>query len=157
MSIFIALQFFCIDTVPPIVYTLPMKATSNHAAAAKAIRSELKKAFPGQKFSVTSTSYSGGDSVRVSWVDGPLMDQVDSIAGKYQYGSFDGMTDSYNVDNSIKDLPQVRFVQVERTMSDESRSFFEKCAEYLFPEERKDVFAHRLFHEPSGALCRRLI
>lgn len=64
--------------------------------AAKNIRIELLRSFPGVKFSVKTQRYSGGDSLRVNWVDGPMAAQVDSIAQAYRAGSFDGMTDSYD-------------------------------------------------------------
>lgn len=70
------------------------------ALAAANIRAELKKAFPGVKFSVRSKTFSGGDSVDVSWTDGPTIAQVDKIADKYSAGSFDGMTDCYNYSSS---------------------------------------------------------
>lgn len=69
---------------------------SGCVVAAKNIRTELKRAFPGVKFSVRSESYSGGNAVRVSWTDGPTSQQVEKITGKYSGGSFDGMTDCYN-------------------------------------------------------------
>lgn len=62
--------------------------------AAKNIRIELKLAFPGVKFSVTS-DYS---SVNVRWTDGPTTNQVDAIVSKYKAGRFDGMTDCYEYD-----------------------------------------------------------
>jgi len=64
--------------------------------AAENIRRELKKAFPGTKFNVRFRTFSGGDSIDVSWVDGPATPRVNAIIGKYEYGHFDGMTDSYN-------------------------------------------------------------
>jgi hypothetical protein len=70
------------------------------ALAASNIRAELKRAFPGIKFSVRSKTFSGGDSVDVSWTDGPTIAQVDKIADKYSAGSFDGMTDCYNYSSS---------------------------------------------------------
>src|SRR5574343_581629 len=54
------------------------KKLSSHAAAAKGIREELKKTFPGIKFSVISDSYSMGDSVHINWTDGPTTGEVDS-------------------------------------------------------------------------------
>ena len=66
------------------------------ARAAANIRAELKRAFPGVKFSVRSETYSGGDSIDVRWTDGPLAKDVENIAQKYRAGSFDGMTDCYN-------------------------------------------------------------
>jgi len=65
-------------------------------AAAKNIRIELKAAFPGVKFSVSSKRFSMGDSIDVRWTDGPTTKQVDAIINKYSAGSFDGVTDCYN-------------------------------------------------------------
>jgi hypothetical protein len=64
-------------------------------AAAKNIRIELKNAFPGVKFSVKSSRFSMGDSIDVSWTDGPIAAQVDAIIGRYSAGSFNGMEDIY--------------------------------------------------------------
>ena len=63
--------------------------------AGKNIRTELKAAFPGTKFQVTSSRFSGGDSIDVRWSDGPTTAQVDGIIQKYRGGTFDGMDDSY--------------------------------------------------------------
>ena len=96
-----------------------MKELSQHAAAAKAIRAELKKAFPKTKFSVRSESYSMGDAVRVSYNDGPTLDSVDEIIRKYQYGKFDGMSDCYEYTNDRTDIPQSKFVTAQRTLTDD--------------------------------------
>ena len=95
-----------------------MRKLGTHALAAKAIRVELKKLFPTVKFSVTSQTYSMGDSVRIDWTDGVTTDQVNVIVRKYQYGSFDGMTDSYNYTNNRNDIPQAKYVQCQRSYSD---------------------------------------
>lgn len=63
------------------------------AETAKLIRADLKKSFPGVKFSVRSDSYSGGASVRVHWTDGPTADAVNRVLKRYEGGRFDGMTD----------------------------------------------------------------
>ena len=60
---------------------------------AKLIRKALKKAFPAVKFSVRSSSYSGGASIRVGWMDGPSSKEVEAVAGAYSSGGFDGMID----------------------------------------------------------------
>jgi hypothetical protein len=69
-------------------------------AAAKNIRIELARTFPGVKFSVKSSRFSGGDSITVRWTDGPTSAQVDEIADRYQAGSFDGMADIYEYSHS---------------------------------------------------------
>ncbi|MEK8217176.1 LPD29 domain-containing protein [Paenibacillus sp. FSL L8-0463] len=61
------------------------------------MRGVLKKAFPGIKFSVTSSTFSMGSSVHVSWSDGPLSSDVDSILNRFKSGSFDGRQDMYNI------------------------------------------------------------
>ena len=48
------------------------------------LRAVLKHEFPGVKFSVTSNSFSGGDSVRVKWVDGPTHAAVNRIVDAFQ-------------------------------------------------------------------------
>jgi hypothetical protein len=71
-------------------------AGNSLVAAAKNIRTELQRAFPGIKFSVKSRRFSGGDAIDVSWTDGPTTGQVDPIINRYSAGTFDGMTDSYS-------------------------------------------------------------
>ena len=65
----------------------------SNTLAAKNMRIELKHAFPGHKFSVRSKSFSMGNSVDVSWVDGPTEKEVEAIIGKYQYGHYNVMED----------------------------------------------------------------
>lgn len=61
--------------------------------SAKLIRQALKESFPGVKFSVKSSSYSGGSSIRVSWVDGPASALVNGVVSPFKGGYFDGMID----------------------------------------------------------------
>jgi Large polyvalent protein associated domain 29 len=70
------------------------------AETAKLVRAALKKAFPGVKFSVRSSVYAGGASIRVGWTDGPARKAVEAVAKGYAGGGFDGMIDmKYNVDS----------------------------------------------------------
>ena len=78
------------------------RTLTGSAQCAAAIRTELKTKFPDCKFSVTSENFSGGDSVHISWKDGPTTKQVDSIVNKYQYGHFNGMEDIYEYSNNIE-------------------------------------------------------
>ncbi len=79
---------------------VPNIGMSARIAATKNIRIELKRAFPKVKFSVTSRTFSMGNSIDVEWTDGPTSKQVDAIIDKYSAGDFDGMTDSYNYRNN---------------------------------------------------------
>ena len=89
-------------------------------AAAKNIRIELGRAFPGVKFSVKSRRFSGGDAIDVSWVDGPVSKQVDAIIDRYAAGSFNGMDDSYSyVHDAWRDaFGDAKYVHSRREMSD---------------------------------------
>jgi hypothetical protein len=69
--------------------------------AAQNLRKELKQAFPGVKFSVTTNRFSGGNSIDVAWTDGPIRSAVRKIADKYQYGNFDGMRDLYEEKDGV--------------------------------------------------------
>lgn len=63
--------------------------------AAKNMRILLKQ-FKGCKFSVKT----GDHAINVSWVDGPTVPQVEEIVNSFKSGNFDGMTDSYEYQNS---------------------------------------------------------
>lgn len=63
------------------------------AETAKLVRAALKPAFPDTRFSVRSSTYSGGSSIRVEWTDGPTTRQVDAVVGVYAGAAFDGMID----------------------------------------------------------------
>jgi len=65
----------------------------NCADTAKLMRAALKAQFPGVKFSVRSSVYSGGASINVSWTDGPFTSEVESLAKRYEGATFDGMID----------------------------------------------------------------
>lgn len=63
------------------------------AETAKLIRQALKESFPGIKFSVKSSTYSIGASIRIRWLDGPNTKQVESVSGVFEGAYFDGMID----------------------------------------------------------------
>jgi len=107
------------------------RTPSNQAAAAAAIRAELKAKFPGVSFRVTSKGYSMGDHVNIDWMDGPTSKSVDEIVGKYEMGHFDGMNDIYEYSNRRGDIPQSKYVFTAREMSDKVRQeLTAKLAEY---------------------------
>lgn len=101
--------------------------TSTHAQAAKAIRNQLKSI--GLAARVRSSSYSMGNSVDVEITDQQpkVAALVKQLCNRYQYGHFDGMTDSYEYSNKREGLPQVQFVHVTNTLS---------------PGMRQEIWAH---------------
>lgn len=97
--------------------TTETKTMTESAQAAKAIRTALKTAFPGMKFSVRSENFSGGDAVRIGWTNGPSYEAVDAIAQRFTRGTFNGMTDSYEYDTE-RTGPTAMFVTCNRRMDD---------------------------------------
>jgi hypothetical protein len=105
---------------------------SSHALGATNIRKELKRVFPGVKFSVTSDSFSGGNSIHIGWTDGPLTEEVEKVVNKYEWGTFDSMTDcAGSIDSQFIDLyGGARFVSPSRTVSDEAFNKVAKAQGY---------------------------
>lgn len=92
------------------------------AETAGLIRKALKEAFPDVKFSVRTSTYSGGASVRVGWLDGPNRAQVEAIADTFAGSYFDGMKDYkgsnyYMVDGERASFG-ADFIFCERSYSD---------------------------------------
>ncbi len=96
-----------------------MKTESNQARAAAEIRRILKTA--GIKATVKSRGFSGGDAVDVGLIDADpeTVKRARLIAAPYQYGHFDGMTDSYEYSNNRSDVPQSKYVHSSVSMSPE--------------------------------------
>ena len=98
------------------------------AVTAKRLRIALKAHFPGVKFSVRSSTYSGGASITVRWTDGPRRPVVEAIAHRYQGATFDGMIDlktrhsTVVVDETGPKVVQygADFIFCERTLTDKA-------------------------------------
>lgn len=101
-----------------------MRNLTQAALTAKAIKNELKGLYSNVTFKITSKNYAGGDSVRISWTDGPEEKEIESLVKRYQYGNFDASTDYYDINNSIDGLPQVKYVFTSKSYS------YEKALEY---------------------------
>lgn len=63
------------------------------AQTAKRVRKALKAEYPGVKFSVRSSTYSGGASIDVGFTDGPRERDVYLFLQQFAGADFDGMTD----------------------------------------------------------------
>lgn len=91
---------------------------SEHAHAAKLIRKEIKS--HGIKATVRAETASMTSSVNV-YLENELpatVAAIEEFATKFQYGHFDGMTDSYEYSNKKEELPQVKFVFVNVSFTD---------------------------------------
>ena len=99
---------------------------------AKIIRKELKAAYPDTKFSVRSSRYAGGSSIRVHWTDGPTDGQVKQITSKYEGATFDGMIDLQSYVDHEVDGERVHYgsdyIFEDR---DYSREFLDRVAAYV--------------------------
>lgn len=127
---------------------------STAANTSKAIRQDLKTNFPNTTFKVTSSNYSGGNSVHISWEDGPTTAEVEAFTGKYQQGHFNGMDDIYEYSNVQDGLPQVKYVQEQRSISDASKEILLPFAQQLFEKEdygchNAENLLYRLFSKSS--------
>lgn len=82
---------------------VPEGSYETRKIGAKNIRKELKRMFPGAKFSVRGSSFSGGDSIDIEYpkdFDGDV-EKIRELCNRYQEGSFDGMQDLYEYSNKV--------------------------------------------------------
>lgn len=75
----------------------------DHKICGDNIRTELKRVFPGVKFSVRYESFSGGDAFNISWTDGPTTKQIGEITDKYG----DMHPDSYSMGDYWDCVPTI--------------------------------------------------
>lgn len=107
-------------------------AKTGPALAAASIRKELQAKFPGIKFQVKTRRFSMGDAVDIRWDFGPTTEEVDAIGEKYEQGSFDGMTDTYEYSRSPEkrqfqeQFGSAKYVHSQRSYGDTSgRDWFD--------------------------------
>lgn len=79
------------------------------AETAKLVRAALKESFPGVKFAVRSSVYSGGASIDIRYENGPTCSQVKAVIGMFEGSYFDGMTDYKGSNYGSLDGVEVRF------------------------------------------------
>ena len=99
--------------------------------AASNIRTELRRAFPGVKFSVRTSSHG---TVNVRWTDGPTAAEVQGLAGKYERGHFNGMEDIYEDERPAwcEVFGDAKYVFCDREESDGliAQAIEQVCTEY---------------------------
>lgn len=99
------------------------------AQTAKRVRKALKAQYPGVKFSVRSSTYSGGASIDASYTDGPAERGVWTFLQQFAGADFDGMTDMKNYRDDVL------FANPDGTYS-------------VISSGADFVFAHRAISEP---------
>lgn len=92
---------------------------TRYKTASGNLRELLKKEFPGIKFSVRKDG--SGDTVNITWTDGPTRKMVDEIAGQFEGRRFNGMEDCEEIVSSdFTDLfGSLGYIFTEREYSEE--------------------------------------
>jgi hypothetical protein len=94
---------------------------------AQCIREALKSAFPGFRFSVTTSYASMTSSTHIKWTDGPTEPEVERITNRFTSKSFDGMTDSTNYHEQIVAGQRVQYSGWVTTRRDYSVALLDKA------------------------------
>ena len=110
-----------------------MKTTA--AQTAQEIRKVLKHIHPEIKFQITSKSYSGGNSVEIQYTNGVATKEIEKIVNCFEYGSFNGMEDIYEYTNTNKNIPQVKYIFVNRHLSE---TIEEEAKKYIYNRYNQD-------------------
>ena len=116
------------------------------AIAAKNLRKLLKAKFPGVKFSVTISRFSGGNSMSVRWTDGPTSDAVSEFCELFSGGSFSGQDDSYTYSRApfAELFGSAKYISTRQDYSDAMVSkAIAELAEYYAPAAAPTVEDYR--------------
>ncbi len=136
-----------------------LKTGTYEKVGAENIRTELKREFPGVKFSVRIETR-GSSSINIGWTDGPTTEQVKKITDKYQQGNFNGMEDiyEYNRENLWCDVfGGAKYVFENRHESPELIARAAKELGYELPHGESDNYGklHGLDWEHSQRIYRQ--
>lgn len=134
------------------------------ALAAKEIRQYLKQ--KGIKARVKSKNFSMGSSVDVYVTDQPpdVVAMIKTDIDKYEYGTFDAMTDCSGFKNRDFDGPQAKYVHVSNEHSPELLQAFWEFLRPIYngadalPEKYEDIKpTDRIFDDWAGAVIWRVL
>ena len=67
--------------------------TASAGESLKIMKAELRHTFPGVKFSSRLHRGTATGNCTIQWVDGPSIEAVEKVIGRYEAAGFDGMTD----------------------------------------------------------------
>lgn len=107
----------------------------DHNVVGRNIRTELKRNFPGVKFSVKKSGY---DCYNITWNDGPTTEQIDAIVGKYKTGTFDAYTDYHDSEDSpfTVQFGGCDYIFTNKEVTDEGR----KKVREMFPDLNEENY-----------------
>lgn len=124
---------------------------SQAALTAAAIKKELKAL--GISCKAKSSNYSGGDSVdiKVEGLTPAQFSEIKSLLSKYQYGSFNGMDDSYSSDNLRNDIPQTKYLFIDNNHSPEMhQAAYEWSIKHYRVEGLPELYSELQSHHRVG-------
>ena len=110
------------------------------AAAAKLLRGKLAAAFPATKFSVRSSRFSMGESIDVSWTDGPSEKRVKAITNAFKDISRDSFGEILGGGN--------RYLGLDRSFSSSATTWAAKQTQATsgaYPDEKRRLLARTSF------------
>ena len=89
------------------------KKISKYAQVAKLLKQKGKEL--GLTLSASSQYFAGGNSVDVNVTKGSdkAVDELNKFSSQFKYGSFDGMTDYYDINNYREDIPQTKYLFIK--------------------------------------------
>ncbi len=122
----------------------------DHNVVGRNIRTELKRNFPGVKFSVKKSGY---DCYNITWNDGPTTEQVAAIVGKYKTGTFDAYTDYHDSEDNPFSVQfgGCDYIFTNKEVTDEGR----KKVREMFPDLNEQNF--RSYHFENDIVARATI
>ena len=127
-----------------------LKEGARGAEVADNMRKELRQLWPSVKFSVRYKSFSGGDEIFIKYEDGPRVEDVKSVANKYQDHDADESGDYWDYMPSAfnKVFGGVSFVMVERNFKPETLAtaaeFVARACPALVEEIHRDNFFNKI-------------
>ena len=111
---------------------------------------ELKKNFPNIKFSVTKDGYS---TIRVKWENGPTLQEVEKIVGKFENSksSYCGDFRDFAPSNFNDVFGGFKYVFTDRYQSEDIKALLPKMVEKLgdYNKQYPETILHRIFCQLS--------
>lgn len=127
-----------------------LKEGARGAEVAANMRKELRQLWPAVKFSVRYKSFSGGDEIFIKYEDGPRVEDVKSVANKYQDHGADESGDYWDYMPSAfnRVFGGVSFVMVERNFKPETLAtaveFVARACPALVEEIHREIFFDKI-------------